>query len=355
LGFRYEWVSDIVGEWSLRPFQEDIPEEYPNFFDERIKVSQTHGAFMNLIDNNVDIILTHRTLSPDEQAHAEELGVTLIETPVALDAFVFLVNKDNPVQSLTVNQIQDIYTGTTTNWQQVGGNDAMIRPFTRPRNSGSEEVMRSLVMNGLEIGDFPAISEIVMMAGVFPEMRNTTDAISYTFNFYKDVMVRVPDEDVPKIKVNGIFPDENTVKSKTYPFVAQVHVAIRSDLDINSTAYKLYEWLQSEAGKAVIAESGYLPESSPNSIPEIVVQGIQIYPNPAKNDVTIRLNSNFAAQSVEIFDISGRVVARQTIDNHAGSVIPLALSELNIRQSGIYLVKVIGKTGSYIQRLIVRK
>jgi phosphate transport system substrate-binding protein len=259
LGFRYKWMPGVVGEWSLWPVQTDIPEGYSDFFFERIKVFQTHGAFINLIDNNTDIILTHRTLSPDEQAYAQKVGVTLIETPIALDAFVFVVNSQNPVKSLTVSQVQDIYSGKITNWQQVGGNDEIMNAFTRPRNSGSEEIMRSLVMNGLEIADLPEINAIASMAGVFPEMKYYTNAMCYTFNFYKDVMVKVSDEDVPKIKINGVFPNENTIKNKTYPFVAQVYVAIRSDLDKNSMAYKLYELLQTKAGKKIIAESGYIP------------------------------------------------------------------------------------------------
>ena len=56
-------------------------------------------------------------------------------------------------------------------------------------------------------------------------------------------------------------PEEfGRVKNRTYPFIAEVHVAIRSDLDPNSMAYKLYEWLQSENAKYTIAECGFLPK-----------------------------------------------------------------------------------------------
>jgi phosphate transport system substrate-binding protein len=259
LGLRYEWMPGIVGEWSVQPNSEDIPEAYSDFFGERVKASRTHNAFMNLIDGNADIILTHRTISPDEKEHADELGVTLIETSMALDAFVFVVNRNNPVRNLTVSQVQQIYTGEIKNWKEVGGNDAVIQPFTRPRNSGSEEIMRSLVMNSLEVGDFPE-SEIESMAGVFPELRNK-DGICYTFKFYKEVMIRVPDEDVPKISINSIFPDDNTVKNKTYPFISEVHIAIRSDLDRNSMAFKMYELLQTKGANDVISESGYIPKN----------------------------------------------------------------------------------------------
>ena len=254
----YIWLPPgAVTEWTLNPIRTELPEQYKDFFWEHVKSSQTHGAFMNLIDGNADIILTHRTISPDEKVHADSVKVTLIETPIALDAFVFVVNKNNPVKSLTVNQVQKIYTGEITNWSQVGGNNASIKVFTRPRNSGSEEVLRELVMDGLEPADFPE-SAIGGMSQVFGEILNNVDGICYTFNNYKDLQARVPDSEVPKLAINGISPNKNTVKNSSYPFISEVHVAIRSDLDHNTMAYKLYEWLQSENAKSTITECGFI-------------------------------------------------------------------------------------------------
>ncbi len=256
----YIWLPPgAVTEWTLNPVRSELPEQYEDFFWQHVKSSQTHGAFMNLIDGNADIILTHRTISPDEKLHADSVEVTLIETPIALDAFVFVVNKNNPIKSLTTNQVQKIYTGEITNWSQVGGNHASIKVFTRPRNSGSEEVLRELVMDGLEPADFPE-SAIGGMSQVFGEIINNVDGICYTFNNYKDLQARIPDSEVPKIAINGIFPDNNTVRNKLYPFISEVHVAIRSDLDHNTMAYKLYEWLQSENAKSTISECGFIPK-----------------------------------------------------------------------------------------------
>lgn len=254
----YLWLPPgAVTEWTLNPIRTELPEQYNDFFWDHVKSSQTHGAFINLIDGNADIILTHRTISHDEKAHADSIEVTLIETPIALDAFVFVVNKNNPVKSLTVNQVQKIYTGEITNWSQVGGKNTGIKVFTRPRNSGSEEVLRELVMDGLEPADFPE-SAIGGMAQVFGEILNSVDGICYTFNNYKDLQARVPDSEVPKISINAIFPDKNNVKNRSYPFISEVHVAIRSDLDHNTMAYKLYEWLQSESAKPTITECGFI-------------------------------------------------------------------------------------------------
>jgi len=251
------------GDWYLQTNWDDIPEQNKQFdnyfFIDRVMTSQTHGAFMNLIDGKADIILTHRTISPDEKAHADVLGVTLIETSIALDAFVFVVNKNNPVQSLTIDQIQKIYTKKITNWAQVGGNNADIKVFTRPRNSGSEEVFRTLVMNGLEPADFPEAS-VSQMFAVFLEITENVNSICYSFNTYKDLQARKPCNEVPVIAINGICPSENTVKNETYPLISEVRVAIRSDLDRNSMAYKLYEWLQLEKAKYTITECGFFPK-----------------------------------------------------------------------------------------------
>jgi phosphate transport system substrate-binding protein len=260
LGISYTWLEPgVVSEWTLQPVYDEVPEQYKNFFWQQMKSSKTHGAFINLIDGQADIILTHRSISSDEKAHADSAGIKLIETPVASDAFVFVVNKSNPVKSLTVSQIQKIYTGEITNWSQVGGKNSSIKVFTRPRNSGSEEVLRTMVMNGLEPADFPE-SAIGGMAQVFGEILHNEDAICYTFLNYKKLQARVPDSEVPTLAVNGIFPGEKTVKDRTFPLISKVHVAIRSGEDHNSMAYKLYEWLQSDDAKPVIKECGFLPE-----------------------------------------------------------------------------------------------
>jgi hypothetical protein len=64
---------------------------------------------------------------------------------------------------------------------------------------------------------------------------------------------------VKTITINGITPNRETILNLKYPFVTEVYTVIRSDLDKNSMACKLYELLQTNAGRSVIAESGYIP------------------------------------------------------------------------------------------------
>ena len=184
LGYNYRWEQALHmnGLWYLST---DMPSE---FILERLKSSQTHNSIINLIDKDADLILSARKMSPDEKEYADNAGISLIETPVALDAFIFVANIDNSVESLTSQQVKDIYTGKIKNWKEVGGKDKMIKPYIRNANSGSQELMESLVMQGLEIADLPVDyePELPSMSLVFYTLRNDVDALGYTVYYYKE-------------------------------------------------------------------------------------------------------------------------------------------------------------------------
>ncbi|MDR1356175.1 MAG: substrate-binding domain-containing protein [Tannerellaceae bacterium] len=253
LGFKYDWAgSSSDGAYSIYP-AEVVPDRYY----ECITMSKTHDSFIRLIDGEVDLIFTARVMSGDEKAYAADLGVTLIETPIALDAFIFITNPQNPVRSLSTNQIRNIYTGKVTNWKQVGGKDAEIHPYRRNSNSGSQELMESLVMKDLTMMDFPLEYNLFGMGVVYNQIGSDVDGLCYSIHYYDKFMVR--DKTAKAIAVDGVFPDQNALRNKYYPYTTDVYAVIRSDMDRTSPAFGIYYLLLSEAGKYVIEESGYIP------------------------------------------------------------------------------------------------
>ena len=72
-----------------------------------------------------------------------------------------------PVEHLTTQQIQAIYTGQLTNWQELGGADLLITPYQRNDNSGSHELMKELVMQGLKMVDAPDLFLLTSMIAPF--------------------------------------------------------------------------------------------------------------------------------------------------------------------------------------------
>lgn len=256
LGVGYEWQENPIfrGYYELMINYNDLPGSYEFF--KNLRVSTTHGAFTNLINREVDVIITSRGISRDEKTYADEQGVTLDETPIALDGFIFITHKNNPVKSLTKKQIQGIYMGEITHWKEVGGRDLAITPYMREPNSGSQEKMETIVMKGLEMPKWQFTS-LIGMGGPFDRLRYDESGICYSLYYYNRFFVE-PDL-VNQLAVDGIDPTQQAIRNRTYPYTTGVYTAIRSDADKSSMAYKLYQLLCSDKAKKIIEESGYVP------------------------------------------------------------------------------------------------
>ncbi|MDR3162730.1 MAG: substrate-binding domain-containing protein, partial [Helicobacteraceae bacterium] len=148
--------------------------------------SRTDGAYDNLINGEADLIVVFAP-SPEQLARAEQAKAELVLTPIGKEAFVFLVNKENPIKSLTIEQIQKIYTGEITNWRDLGGEDEKIFAFQRDKNSGSQTAMENGVMKELTLKK-PLMEEIHgLMSGlidVVADYRNAQNAIGYSFRYF---------------------------------------------------------------------------------------------------------------------------------------------------------------------------
>lgn len=191
------------------------------------------------------------------KAYAEEQDVTLIEKPIAKDALTFMVNPANPVNFLSISQIQNIYTGEITNWKNVGGNDEEIRPYVRNRNSGSQEKFETLVMVGLQIASFPELQVGLTMMSPYYQLEDDKQGIGFSPFYYYSVIV--DNESTKAIGIDGVEMSKVNISNNTYPYTTEVYAAVRSDINRNSTAYKLFEFLTTAAGQEIINESGYVP------------------------------------------------------------------------------------------------
>lgn len=230
--------------------------EFTDFIEERGAHTGTSEAYMNLINGHADLILVAREPSADEAQAARKEGVTLDLLPVALDAFVFVVNTKNPIDSLSLDQIRGIFDGTIKNWKEVGGKDEPIMPLTRNQNSGSEELMKSLVMKGREIIHSTVRPRIKTMGELIKDVARIPNAIGYTLYFYENAIAPNPNKKV--IAVNQIPPIPITVATGRYPLVAPVYAVTRKDLKEGTPTAKLREWLLTQQGQQTVAASGLI-------------------------------------------------------------------------------------------------
>lgn len=338
LGFDYKWVR--------RPFTQDpdadIKQVNPNFdcteeeryylLTECMLRSNTHQSFINLIDGKVELIMTARSISRDEKAYAEEQGVSLIEKPIAKDALTFMVNPENPVNSLTIQQIQGIYTGDITNWNEVGGENVLITPYVRNRNSGSQEKFETMVMDGLTIKDFPEMQVGLVMMSPYYQLEDDKTGIAFTPFYYYNVIV--DNGSTKAIGVDGVAMTKSNIMNGTYPYITDVYAAVRSDIDKSSIAYKVFEFLTTTGGQAVVEESGYVPLEAITGIRSVKVTDCNIYCVGGK----LYVQSSSAPRKITLMGIDGKRVMERKMNGYS-IALPEGLAP------GAYVVEVIYENG----------
>jgi phosphate transport system substrate-binding protein len=258
LGMPYTWKEWWDQTKRIFPDPADPADEVAKKITNHVTHNGTHGAYVNLIEGKADLILVAREPSQDELDEAKKKQVTLETKAVALDAFVFILNHQNPIKSLTTKQIQEIYTGKITQWDEVGGPAKQINPYQRNENSGSQELMKKLVMKELTMVDAPDMILQGMM-GPINKIGEDVLGLGYSVFFFEQFMA--PNEKLKLCGVDGVVPDSKTIHSRAYPFATEVYAAIRSDLDPKSNAYKLRDWLLTAAGQSTIKKSGYVTVS----------------------------------------------------------------------------------------------
>ena len=221
--------------------------------------SKTTESFYELVWGNAKLLLVYEP-SEDAWQTAADNDVALEFAPIGLDAPVFLINEDNPVDSLTHDQIVGIYSGEITNWKDVGGRDQEIVAYQRIENSGSQVMVEAQVMQGVPMMPAPKemrTAEMGELIDVIASYKNTANSIGYSVYYYVHNMYMQPG--IKLLKVNGVMPANETIESGEYPYRQPFYAVIRADEPEDSPARQLYDWLRTEEGQALVEAAGYVP------------------------------------------------------------------------------------------------
>jgi len=225
----------------------------------RVDCTTTPYAYSRLLEGDVDLLMVYEG-SGSTQAEIDASPVKLNTVPIGRDALVMIVNDQNPVTSLTQDQLRDIYTGRITNWQELGGEDADIIPFQRVEASGSQALFIKLLMGD----ETPMEAPTELAPGAMDELiedlaeyNNAGNAIGYSVFYYASYMYSRPG--LRFIAVDGVAPSNETIASGEYPLLNPYYVITREGEPADSPAAKLAAWLKTEEGKSVIEAAGYIP------------------------------------------------------------------------------------------------
>ncbi|ACC83842.1 PstS family phosphate ABC transporter substrate-binding protein [Nostoc punctiforme] len=116
--------------------QSDRPELQLRYVDPVNASPGSSSGIRMLLDGKLDFAQSSRPLTDEEQAIAKAQGFTLEQRQVGIDGIAVVVNPSLNVPGLTVDQLQQIYLGKITNWNQVGGPNLPITPLSqRPKDA----------------------------------------------------------------------------------------------------------------------------------------------------------------------------------------------------------------------------
>lgn len=208
--------------------------------DSKMQYKNTVRGYTAIVDGDTDILFCAAP-SEEQKKYAEEKGAELQYVPVGLESFVFFVNKNNPVDSLTTGQIRDIYGGKIKNWKDVGGANRVINPVTRIEGSGSQSAMNAFM------GD--------RAIAIKSPLAITGGSIGFSFRYYMDGIVE--NGEVKMLSLDGVYPSAENIENGTYPVIAKFYAVYRKD-NKNENIKKLIDWILSDEGQTLIEQSGYV-------------------------------------------------------------------------------------------------
>ena len=260
--FTLENYPKVDASLAIHPLVDSIAADFLGVDESELNFEYTttrsSEVYHNLIDGKVDVIFAAE-ISEEDKEYAKQQGVELNIIPATSSAFVFIVNTENPVNDLTFEQIQKIYTGEITNWSEVGGNDGEIIPYQRPTGSGSQTAMLSLVMKDKEIMTPPTSQvqgDMGELIDAVAEYDNAKNAFGYSYFYYVNTMYKR--DTIKMISVDGVAPTIETIKNGEYPIYTNGFIVTRAN-DDNVNTSKWVEAVLSERGSKIIEDAGYVP------------------------------------------------------------------------------------------------
>lgn len=238
-------------------------EEYVKLHNE-CNIGVTGGGsgtgFAALLNSTCDIAMASRQAEDREIELAKSKNIEYKEFIVGLDGLAVLVNKNNPVNHLTMNQLRDIFMAKITNWKEVGGEDRKIVILSRESNSGTHMFFKEHVIRR---GDKKNKDEFSPSALLMPSSQAIFDEIYQNPNALGYAGMGFINDNVKALSISNwnsavfVYPSLENVKSGMYPISRPLFLYTNGQP--KKTAKDFIDFSLSERGQKIVAETDFVP------------------------------------------------------------------------------------------------
>ena len=247
-----ETTADLSGTISLagstsmeklaNAVAESFMEKYPNV-TVTAEFTGSSAGIESLLAGSVDIGDASRALKDSEK----EAGA--VENIVAIDGIAVVTDTENSVADLTKDQLISIYTGQTTNWSELGGDDEAIVVIGREAGSGTRGAFEEL----LDIADQCVYAnELDSTGAVMAKVASTPGAIGY-------VSLDVVDDTVKAFSLEGVEATAENIKAGNYFLSRPFVMATKGEIsEQNDLVQAWFDFVLGDEGQQVASEVGLI-------------------------------------------------------------------------------------------------
>ena len=303
-------------------------------------------GFTALGTGESEIAMSSRPVKPDEVNSLKEKGLGDMNSPecdnvVGVDGIAVIVNSRNPINSLSVDQLRQVFSGAITDWSQVGGSPGPISIFLRETASGTRDLFQTLV---LKKDTFSSTASIPGTGGnndVSQAVAQAPGGIGFVGlpSVGNNKALAVADGNAAPIQ-----PSVPTIKSEAYPLGRRLHLYIPANLT-NTWAKEYVQFALGTEGQNIVDEKNFVGLNLKLVHPELPPDAPLGYKKITANLMVLDINIRF-------------LTGLSTLDNRAvadvGRIVAFMKQPEN-RNFSILLIGFADSLGSFQQNIELSK
>jgi phosphate transport system substrate-binding protein len=207
-------------------------------------------GILAVIEGGADFAMSSRPLTEKERLMAEEKERTLVQSVIALDAIVVIVHESNPVDELSLRQVEAIFCGDLGNWASFGGNPGYIYIYTRHTASGTYVRFRELALRNRDYSI--RAQKLAGNEQIVAEVAANAKGIGYV-----SLQKRLG-EGVKALAINGSGIDIANLRSGQYPLLRNLYLVYDTNNE-NPMIPVFLDFIRSRAAASVISSTQFIP------------------------------------------------------------------------------------------------
>ncbi len=213
-----------------------------NHLELRLYSGGSETGITAVSDRHADVAISSRPLKPEER----EKG--LVDTLLAYDAIAVVVHKSNPMESITLKELEKIFRHKIKTWKKFGWQDAPIQVILPDTGSGLRTAFLDAVVKRDKIKIQPR-EELSTYGAIYAMMSDSLalSICSMTQAHYRHLKV---------LRVEGVLPTPETIADGSYPLRVPISLVTRAEP--GPLAERFIEWVMRGPAWKLIADA-YVP------------------------------------------------------------------------------------------------